>query len=217
MKFIPGQCTSSSSVLRLSISKEFSSLVHTPALSISFDYPLPPKKLISCNFNFPVIYFFSPKFLSFSECGNMNSVKPSQTSLFGQTIKFEQKISRWYWRQDLPPGTQILSLSAPSPGTENWDNPHSWDRSLQAALASSTRRVKRATEKQCVPTYGAGIQKRGWHPCLCKDLSGKQPLSSQVGSILPIQTPARWQPPSSCTAHRSDKKKLFCFSLNPFV
>lgn len=143
--------------------------------------------------------------------------KLSQTSVSGQKIKFEQKTSRWCWWQDLPPGTQIFSLPALSLGTENWNNPHSWDSSLHAALASSTRRVNRAIEKQCVPTYGARMQKWGWHPCLCKDLTGKQALSSQAGSVLPIQTSASWQPPSSCIAHKSEQKNLVCFSLNSFL
>lgn len=102
-----------------------------------------------------------------------------------------------------------------------------WDRGLGYLLLTldvvhstllwllAPGRVNRATEKLCVPTYGAGMQKRGWHPCLCKDLTRKQALSCQVGSVLPIQTSASWQPPSSYTAHTSEQKKLFCFSLNP--
>lgn len=75
-------------------------------------------------------------------------------------------------------------------------------------------RVNRATEKQCVPTYGAGMQKRGWHPCLCEHLTGKQALSCQVGSVLPIQTPASLR---AAQPTHQNKKNLFSFYLNLFL
>lgn len=150
--------------------------------------------------------------ISCNECGNTNSIKHSQTSLSGQKIKFEQKTSSWYWRQDLPAGTRILSLPAHSAGTENGITLTLGI--VLPTLASCMRRVNRATEKHCVPTYMAGMQKRGWQPRLCKGSKAwalRLELSCQ-GKLLPADNSLQTAQPTS-----ENKKNLFCFSLNPFL